>query len=112
MKNDKRTYTLSIEEYEGGYLASFPALPGCHTWGKTYEDAVNRAEDALALYLETLAAHGDPIPEDTENKYPVSLGVTVRTLIVAKRMLARQPGVRAKQLIKALEKSGFYHRAS
>lgn len=83
MKIDKRTYTLSIEEHEGGYLASFPALPGCHTWGKTYEDAVKKAEDALALYLETLAAHGDLIPEDEESNYPVSLGITVRTSIVA-----------------------------
>jgi predicted RNase H-like HicB family nuclease len=33
-------YSLTIEfhEDEGGYLASFPALPGCHTWGETYED--------------------------------------------------------------------------
>ena len=83
MKINKRTYTLSIEEHADGYLAYFPALPGCHTWGKTYEDAVKHAEHALALYLETLAAHGDPIPEDTENNYPVSLGVTVRTSVIA-----------------------------
>jgi antitoxin HicB len=83
MKINKRTYTLSIEEQEGGYLAFFPALPGCHTWGKTYQEAVKHAEEALALYLETLAAHGDPIPEDTENVFPVSLGVTVRTPHVA-----------------------------
>lgn len=83
MKNNKLTYRLSIEEYPDGYLASFPALPGCNTWGKSYEDAVKHAEEALALYLETLAAHGDPIPEDLENNYPVSLGVTIRTPIVA-----------------------------
>jgi antitoxin HicB len=82
MKINKRTYTLSIEEQEGGYLAFFPALPGCHTWGKTYEEAVQHAEEALALYLETLAALGDPIPEDTDNTFPVSLGVTVRTSVV------------------------------
>jgi antitoxin HicB len=81
-KISKRTYSLSIEPQEGGYLAYFPALPGCHTWGQTYEDAIKHAEEALALYLETLAVHGDPIPEDRENNYPVSLGVTVRTTTI------------------------------
>ena len=42
------TYTLEIVRHDGGYLAYFPALPGCHTWGKTYEAAVKRAEEALA----------------------------------------------------------------
>jgi antitoxin HicB len=83
MQISKRTYTLSIEEQQDGFLASFPALPGCHTWGKTYEAAVKHAEEALALYLEALAAHGDPIPEDTDTNYPVSLGVTVRTSTIA-----------------------------
>jgi predicted RNase H-like HicB family nuclease len=64
MKVSSRTYTLSIERQEDGYLAHFPALLGCHTWGKTYEAAVRNAEEALELYLETLAAHGDPFPDD------------------------------------------------
>ena len=34
MKKHEVTYSLAIEEHEGGYLAYFPALPGCHTWGK------------------------------------------------------------------------------
>jgi predicted RNase H-like HicB family nuclease len=83
MEINKRTYTLSIEKQDGGYLAFFPALPGCHTWGKTYEHAVEHAEDALRGYLEALAAHGDPIPEDLESNYPVSLAETVRTSTVA-----------------------------
>ncbi len=83
MKVSSRTYALSIEEHPDGFLASFPALPGCHTWGKTYEAAVKHAVDALALYLEALAAHGDPIPEDSDTNYPVSLGVTVRTSTIA-----------------------------
>ena len=44
------TYSLSIEFHpdEGGYLAHFPALPGCHTWGSTYEEAVKNLERAVA----------------------------------------------------------------
>ncbi len=83
MKVSSRTYTLSIEKHVDGYLAYFPALPGCHTWGKTYEAAIKHAEEALASYLETLSAHGDPIPEDIGSAYPITLGITVRTSTVA-----------------------------
>jgi antitoxin HicB len=83
MKTSKRTYTLTIEKHPDGYLAYFPALPGCNTWGKTHEEAVKYAEEALTLYLETLVAHGDPIPEEVDNSEPVSLGVTVRTAVIA-----------------------------
>jgi antitoxin HicB len=83
MKISTRTYTLSIENHPDGYLAFFPALPGCHTWGKTYEDAIAYAEEALAGYLDALIAHGDHIPEETNSTKPVSLGITVRTPIIA-----------------------------
>jgi antitoxin HicB len=77
----EHTYSLAIERHEDGYLAYFPALPGCNTWGVTYEEAVANAREALALYLETLADHGDPIAEETTHE-PVTLGVTVRTPII------------------------------
>ena len=81
MEKKALTYTLEIERHEDGYLAYFPALSGCHTWGKTYEDAVRYAEQALSGYLETLAKHGDPIPVEIDA--PVSLGITVRTAVIA-----------------------------
>ena len=77
----ERTFSLAIERHDGGYLASFPALPGCNTWGVTYEEAVKNAEEALAVYLETLSEHGDSIPEETATNR-ISLGVTVRTSII------------------------------
>ena len=49
-------YSLTIEFHpkEQGYLAYFPALAGCHTWGNSYEEAVKNAEEALLGYLEAL----------------------------------------------------------
>jgi predicted RNase H-like HicB family nuclease len=81
MKVGEATYSLVVEEQDRGYLASFPALPGCNTWGRTYEEAVHNAREALTVYLETLTDNGDPIPEET-TKEPVSLGITVRTPII------------------------------
>ena len=83
MKMSKRTYTLSIEKHPDGYLAYFPALEGCNTWGRTYEEAVRHAEEALALYLETLDELGKAVPEERDINQPVSLGVTVRVPVIA-----------------------------
>jgi predicted RNase H-like HicB family nuclease len=79
------TFSLTIEKHPDGYLATFPALPGCHSWGMTYEDAVKHAQDAVALYIRTLAARGDPLPVEAAGKYPVSLSITVRTTGAARR---------------------------
>ena len=82
MKIDTRTYSLSIQQYPDGYLAYFPALEGCNTWGKTYEEAVKHAEEALELYLETLNELGKSAPEELVQQQPVSLGVTVRIPVI------------------------------
>ena len=44
------------EDPEGGYVALVPALPGCHTQGETLEEAEANVKEAIALYLESLAA--------------------------------------------------------
>ncbi|MFZ3180259.1 MAG: type II toxin-antitoxin system HicB family antitoxin [Methylocystis silviterrae] len=78
-------YPLVIERHEtdGGYLAYFPSLPGCQTWGETYEAAVQNAEEALAVYIETLTANGDPVPEPAPIEGIVALGVMVRADVAA-----------------------------
>ena len=74
-----RTYSLAVEHHEedGGYLAYFPALPGCHTWGTTYEEAVKNAEEALLGYLEALQKNGEELPLE-EPSGDVSLGLIVK----------------------------------
>ncbi|MCX6595734.1 MAG: type II toxin-antitoxin system HicB family antitoxin [Acidobacteria bacterium] len=58
-------YSVFYEQAaEGGYVASVPALHGCHTQGETLEEAEQNIKEAIALYLESLAEHGEPIPEE------------------------------------------------
>ncbi len=59
------TNRIILESDEGGYHAYFPALPGCHTWGKTLNEARSMARDAIDVYLRSLVADGEEIPEDT-----------------------------------------------
>ena len=49
---------------EGGYVAFVTALPGCHTQGETLEETERNVKEAIALYLESLATHGEAIPEE------------------------------------------------
>jgi antitoxin HicB len=58
-------YSVFYEQAaEGGYVASVPALPGCHTQGETLEGTERNVKEAIALYLESLADHGEAIPEE------------------------------------------------
>jgi len=72
------TYTVHIEPgEEGGFIAYFPALPGCHTQGGTFEEVIAMAKDVLVGYLETLRDHGDPIPEESAQSKQVGFEFSV-----------------------------------
>ena len=56
-------YRVLIEQDEDGvFVATVPALPGCLADGATRAAALDRVKEAIALYIESLEAHGDPIP--------------------------------------------------
>lgn len=56
-------YRAIIEQDEDGiFVAEVPALPGCISQGTTRAEAVDNIKEAVALYLESLAAHNEPIP--------------------------------------------------
>ena len=56
-------YRVLIEQDEDGvFVAEAPALPGCISQGQTRTEALNNIKEAMAGYLDSLKAHGDPIP--------------------------------------------------
>jgi len=57
------TYRVLIEPDEDGiFVATVPSLPGCIADGPTRAEALDSVREAIALYIESLEAHGDPIP--------------------------------------------------
>ncbi len=63
----QRTYrVLLTQEPEGGFTVSVPALPGCITYGDSIDHALSMAKEAIELYVETLEAEGDPVPDDSK----------------------------------------------
>lgn len=62
-------FKVVIEEdpFEDGrmaYFASVPALPGCHTWAYTKEELLKNIQEAVQVYVESLLAHGEPVPTE------------------------------------------------
>jgi predicted RNase H-like HicB family nuclease len=53
-----------MESGETAYHAYFPALKGCHTWDRTYDEALANVREAVELYVEDLRDSGSRIPID------------------------------------------------
>ncbi len=50
-----REFSVVIErDEEGYYVASVPALPGCHTQARSLDELMDRVREAIALCLEVL----------------------------------------------------------
>jgi predicted RNase H-like HicB family nuclease len=43
-----------LEDETGGYVAIFPAMPGCHTQGDPLTEVMENVKEAIDLYVETL----------------------------------------------------------
>ena len=62
----KLRVSVVIEPDGDGYHAYCPALKGLHAAGETQDEAVAGARAAVLAYLESMAAHGEPIPVGPE----------------------------------------------
>ena len=59
------SYRMEIirDSDEGGFVASYPDLPGCITCGETEEEALKNALDAKKAWLEAALEENSEIPE-------------------------------------------------
>ncbi len=58
-----RQFDVVVEKDSAGYfVASVPALPGCHTQAKSLDELMERIREAIELCLEV---HGEP-PESLD----------------------------------------------
>lgn len=58
-------YSVILEWDPGDqiYVVTVPELPGCRTHGRTREEAVRQAQDAIQSWIDDAIASGDPIPQ-------------------------------------------------
>ena len=60
-------FVITFEPDEDGYIVvSCPALPGCHSQGRTREEAIANIKEAIRGYITSMRNHGEPVPSETE----------------------------------------------
>jgi len=78
-----RTDTIVIVPDDGVFAVLVPALPGCVKQGKTVEEAVKRAREAIAGHIEALIAIGEDIPEESSPAHLAVIAVVDPVLQLA-----------------------------
>ncbi len=62
-----KKFAITLEQDEDGFIvASCPALPGCHSQGRTEEEAIANIREAIRGYAASMRRHGEPIPSIIE----------------------------------------------
>jgi len=75
---DTYRFQVLIEQDEDGhYVADVTALQGCHTQGKTFEQALENIKEVIAMCVQEMREDGQMI----EHRYPEIIGI--KTLEVA-----------------------------
>ena len=70
-------FTVVIEPDEEGFHAYVPALPGCHSFGDTVDEARANIAEAMQLHIESMQADGESIPVEQEPLFITRLSIPV-----------------------------------
>ena len=97
------------EEEGGGYLVSFPDLPGCIADGATPEEAFRQAEDAMLAWIKTAEEFGDSIPKPSSlTRYSGQWRMRApKSLHAALAARAKEEGVSLNTLVVTLLSQGL-----
>ncbi|MCH8088399.1 MAG: type II toxin-antitoxin system HicB family antitoxin [Chloroflexi bacterium] len=69
-----RSFLVALVPDEDGFLtASCPALPGCHSQGRTKEEALANITEAIQAYTESLRKRGEPLPQAVMEEVKVTV---------------------------------------
>lgn len=94
-------YKLELipDEDEGGFVASYPDLPGCLSCGETAEAALSNAVDAQRAWIEAAMEEGIAIPEpstldDYSGQFKLRIPKSLHRTLVER---SRQEGISMNQ---------------
>jgi predicted RNase H-like HicB family nuclease len=106
---------LVHKDPDSDYGVSFPDFPGAVTAARTAEEAVEMAEEALALHVEGMLAEGESIPEPSgfeqvrsehrDDGMPVL--VPLKTDALAVRVNVTLPAAVLRRIDKHVEEEGW-----
>ncbi|MBX3003911.1 MAG: type II toxin-antitoxin system HicB family antitoxin [Anaerolineales bacterium] len=58
---------------DGFWVAECPSLPGCITQGRSKEEALLNAREAIQVYIDSLAEDNLPIPKEDFDTFVVAV---------------------------------------
>ena len=79
------------EDEGGGWLITFPDLPGCMSDGESVDEAIKNGRDAFNAWMEAHVADGRPVPK------PGEVGASGKFVLRVPKSLHARLMVRAKQ---------------
>ena len=94
----------------GGWLITYPDLPGCMSDGETPEAAIINGEDALVAWIEAARAAGREIPKPSEPSSGKLITRVPRSLHARLTSRARQEGVSMNALVSTFLAEGLGRR--
>jgi predicted RNase H-like HicB family nuclease len=98
MVEGMRRFTVRYERDEGGWwVATVPRLRGCHTQGRTLDEARRRVREAMALFIED----AESVEIRDQIRLPKDVQRTIRRVAEVRRTAAKL----RKQSAGALEKA-------
>ena len=89
------------EEEGGGWLISFPDLPGCTSDGETPEEAIANGKDALEAWVIATRESGKEVPKPGEAPSGKFIARVPRSMHARLSARARQEGVSMNSLVSA-----------
>jgi antitoxin HicB len=115
MKPKFEDYAIEIRPLEkeegGGFLVTFPDLPGCMADGGTIDEAINEAKDAFKCWMDAQNEWGreypKPTAQGTSGKFVQRLPKSLHAKLVRR---AKQEGVSLNTLVLALIAEGIGKR--
>ncbi|MEW6186518.1 MAG: type II toxin-antitoxin system HicB family antitoxin [Thermodesulfobacteriota bacterium] len=115
MKPKFEEYAIEIKPLKkdegGGFLVTFPDLPGCMADGETIDEAIVEAKDAFKCWMEAQKKWGREYPKPTatgtSGKFVQRLPKSLHAKLVKR---AKQEGVSLNTLVLALIAEGIGKR--
>lgn len=101
----KKDYPFELrplaENEGGGWLITFPDLPGCMSDGETPEEAMSNGKDAAAAWLQAAKESGREVPLPGELPSGKFIARVPRSLHARLTARAKQEGVSMNALVSA-----------
>ncbi|MCX6677883.1 MAG: type II toxin-antitoxin system HicB family antitoxin [Methanothrix sp.] len=73
--NTQQYKVLLRKEEDGTYTVIVPSLPGCLTFGRTVEEALAMAKEALEGIIACMIARGEEEPEESDDSMICTIAV-------------------------------------